>query len=129
MFDHFFFLLKNFRLSLDDDIPIPVISESPFFSEKGLERSSRPKTFDGIGIGVSASNSSNSFAVSKEKNEKSTAVTVVSIIRQALATRDTHLLSEALYAPVKPEDSCRALDAQVRRREKRERNMSRLSNG
>ncbi len=39
--------------------------------------------------------------------------TVVGIIRQALLTRDNVLLGEALSAPVKPEDSCRALDSRL----------------
>ncbi len=39
--------------------------------------------------------------------------TVVGIIRQALLTRDDVLLGEALNAPVKPADSCRALDSRL----------------
>jgi len=39
--------------------------------------------------------------------------TVVGIIRQALLTRDNVLLGEAINAPIKPEDSCRALDSRL----------------
>lgn len=39
--------------------------------------------------------------------------TVVGILRQALLTRDNVLLGEALEAPVKAEDSCRALDSRL----------------
>jgi hypothetical protein len=39
--------------------------------------------------------------------------TVVGIIRQALISRDSALLGEALNAPVKPEDSCKVLDPRL----------------
>jgi hypothetical protein len=65
---------------------------------------------DGLGTVFAAPKS---FGVLGGSDNKAAPGTVVSGIRQALASRDMELLDQALHAPILPQDSCRALDSQL----------------
>jgi hypothetical protein len=71
-----------------------------------------PGAVDGLGARLGAS--ANSLPVPSGAGVAAGgAGTVVGILRQALLTQDEVLLGEALNAPVRPEDSCRALDSRL----------------
>lgn len=92
--------------------PLPGVEDATTSGtgEKGLGALVKPVTLDGLSaFAVGAA----PIAPADAGRDAGGAGTVVGIIRQALLTRDNVLLGEALNAPVRVADSCRALDARL----------------